>query len=297
MRLTRLNQLWWPDEGLRKRDVVDYYRAVAPVLLPHLRHRPFTIKRHYQGPRSPFHWIKDAPPELPDWIPVSPQPAKSRGGALVRYPLVEDELALLWMIEFGAVDLHVWTSRVDRADRPDQVLFDLDPAGLSFADVVRAAHLLASALDALGLESVPMTTGGEGLHVRVPLARVHGYPDVRRFADLVAGAVARASEGLVTTERSLAKRHGVFVDTKMNGHGQQVVAVYSVRPLPGAPVATPLRWAELSEDLDPRGLTMATALERVRRDGDLLAPLLRGRQRLGRALAAFAERQTASRIR
>jgi hypothetical protein len=104
IRLTRLNQQWWPSLGVRKRDVVSYYRAVAPVLLPHLRDRPFTIKRYYTGPRSPYEWRKDAPPELPAWIRVSPQPAKSRGGRLVRYPLVDGEAVLLWMIEFGCID-------------------------------------------------------------------------------------------------------------------------------------------------------------------------------------------------
>src|SRR5690349_9670685 len=126
LRLTRLDQRWWPAQGIRKRDVIAYYEQIAPVLLPHLRDRPFTIKRHYNGPRSPFAWIKDAPPELPEWIPVSPQPAKSRAGAPVRYPLVQDEAALIWLVDFGCIDLHVWPSRRDRPDRPDYVLFDLD---------------------------------------------------------------------------------------------------------------------------------------------------------------------------
>ena len=145
VRLTALERLWWPKEGIRKADVVAYYRAVSPALLPHLRDRPFTMKQHFTGPRSPFRWVKDAPPAMPGWIPVSPQPARSRGGAPVRYPLVNDELALLWMLELGCVDLHVWTSRVDRPDRPDFVLFDLDPAGVPFDDVARAALLLRDA--------------------------------------------------------------------------------------------------------------------------------------------------------
>jgi bifunctional non-homologous end joining protein LigD len=288
VRLTRLDQAWWPTLGIVKADVVDYYRRIATVLLPHTRNRPFTMKRHFNGPRSPFEWVKDAPPELPAWIPVSPQPAKSRGGELVRYPLVDDEPALLWMVEFGCVDLHVWTSRVDRPERPDVVLFDLDPAGVPFADVVRAALLLRAALEALGLDSHPMTTGGDGMHVRVPIARRHGYDEAREFADVVAGALARTSEGLVTVERSLARRRGVFVDTKMNGHGQQIVAPYSLRPLPQAAVATPLRWDEVDEALDPARLGMAGVLERVEREGDVAGPLLGGRQRLGRALARVA---------
>jgi bifunctional non-homologous end joining protein LigD len=284
VRLTRMNLVFWPDEGLRKADLVDYYRAVAPVLLPHVRDRPVTMKRHYNGPRSPFAWVKDAPPELPDWIAVSPQPARSRGGAAVRYPLVNDELALLWMLEFGCVDLHVWTSRADRPDRPDYALFDLDPAGVPFRDVVRAALVLREALAAIGLEALVKTTGGEGLHVHVPLVRGHSHAEVREFCDVVAGALVRVSGGLVTTERSTARRRGVFVDTKMNGHGQQVVAAYSVRPLPGAPVAAPLRWDELDESLDPRDLTMGVVRERVERHGALHGAAYTVRQRLAPAL-------------
>jgi bifunctional non-homologous end joining protein LigD len=284
VRLTHLERLWWPDLGVRKADVVAYYTAVSPALVPHLRDRPFTIKQHYTSPRSPFRWVKDAPPELPDWIPVSPQPARSRGGELVRYPLVNDELALLWMVEFGSIDLHVWTARADRPDRPDFVLFDLDPAGVPFGEVVAAALVLRDALEALGLSAVPITTGGDGLHVRVPVERRHTHAEARAFAEVVAGALVRTAPRLVTTERSPARRHGVFVDTKMNGHGQQVVAPYSVRPRAGAPVAAPLRWEEVDEKLDPAAFTLARVRERVALEGDLAAALLGGRQRLGAAL-------------
>ena len=284
LRLTRLDRVLWREDGIRRRELVDYYSRIAPVLVPHLRDRPFTLKRYYTSTHGPFAWVKDAPPEMPDWIRVAPLPAKSRGGALVRYPLVNDELALLWMVEFGCVDLHVWTSRADRPDRPDYVLFDLDPAGVALSEVVRVALLLREALAALGLESLPKTTGGDGLHVQVPLARRHTHADAREFCEIVAGALVRSTGGLVTTERALARRRGVFVDTKMNGHGQQIVSVYSVRPRPGAPVATPLRWEEVDEGLDPRALTMEVVLERVERDGDLFAPLLRGDQRLDSAL-------------
>jgi bifunctional non-homologous end joining protein LigD len=283
--LTRVEQVWWPELGIAKADVLDYYRRVARVLVPHLRNRPFTIKQHYNGPRSPFRWIKDAPPELPGWIRVSPQPARSRGGELVRYPLVNDADALLWMANYGCIDHHVWTSRVDRPDRPDVVLFDLDPAGVPFADVAAAALLLKEALELLELAACPMTTGGAGMHVRVPIARHHTYAQVREFAGVVAAALARTSDGLVTVERSLARRHGVFVDVKMNGHGQQVVAPYSLRPVAEASVATPLRWDEVDPALEPAELGIAAMLERVERDGDLAAPLLGGGQRLGPALA------------
>jgi bifunctional non-homologous end joining protein LigD len=225
---------------------------------------------------------------MPAWIAVAALPAKSRGGELVRYPLVNDELALVWTIEFGCVDLHVWTSRADLPDRPDYVLFDLDPAGAPFTDVVRTALLLREALDALGLEALVRTTGGDGLHVHVPIERGHTHAEARRFCEIVAGALVRSARGLVTTERALARRRGVFIDTKMNGHGQQIVCLYSVRPRPGAPVAAPLRWEELDETLDPRDLTMPVVLERVERHGDLHERALSSRQQLATALASVA---------
>ena len=283
--LTHLDQLWWPDEGIRKRDVLEYYAELAPIVVPHVRDRPFTMKQHFNGPRSPFRWLKDAPPELPDWIHTSPQPAKSRGGELVRYPVVSDEAALLWMVNYGCIDLHVWTSRIDKPQAPDFVLFDLDPSGdARFEHVARAARLLRDALAVLGLDSCPLTTGGDGMHVRVPIARRSTHEEARGFAGVVAGALARSHRGLVTVERNRSRRIGVFVDTKMNGHGQQVVAPYSVRPGPRARVATPLDWDEVDERLEPDVLTLDEVLERVERRGDLALPLLAGTQRLDSAL-------------
>jgi bifunctional non-homologous end joining protein LigD len=242
----------------------EYYDAIAPVLLPYVRNRPFTMKRHYTSPRSPFVWVKDAPTELPDWFKVCPQPAKSRGGAPVRYPVVDSRRALRWMVEYGSFELHVWLSRCDRPDRPDQLLLDLDPKGGSFADVVHAAHRVREVLHAAGLESIVHTTGGDGLHVRVPVARVHTFEETRRFAYAV-GDVAGVDR--------------VNVDAKMNGHGQQLVSVYSLRT-PDLTVATPLAWDELVDELDPRSFTPDAVVARVERNGDLAAPLRRIRQRL-----------------
>jgi bifunctional non-homologous end joining protein LigD len=267
------DQLWWPELGLRKRDAFAYYGAIAPVLLPHLRDRPFTLKQHYNGPRSPFRWIKDKPPDAPEWVRTTPQPAKSRGGAIVDYVLVNDRATLLWLVDYGCVDLHVWTARADRADRPDFVLLDLDPTDAPFSEVARAALLVREMLDALDLRSCPMTTGGDGIHVRVPVARRHTtYEDARDFARVVERTLGRVGP------------RAVKVDVKMNGHGQQIVAPYSIRPVPEASVATPVAWEELDDRLDPAAFTAAVVLERVDRRGDLLAPLLRGRQTLAAAV-------------
>jgi bifunctional non-homologous end joining protein LigD len=259
-------QLWWPELGLRKRDAIEYYESVAPVLLPHLRNRPFTIKQHYNGPRSPFRWLKDRPAEAPEWIPTTRQPAKSRGGAIVEYVVVRDLRTLLWLVDYGAVDLHVWTSRIDRPERPDVVLLDVDAKAQPFAAVVEAALLIRDALGALELESVPMTTGGDGMHVRVPIARRHTYDDARSFARVMAETLRRVG------------RREVKLDVKMNGHGQQVVAPYSIRPVPAASVATPLRWDEVGEGLDPARFTPIEVIARIEREGDVAERLLEGRQ-------------------
>jgi bifunctional non-homologous end joining protein LigD len=287
--LTRLDRPLFRDEGIARGDLVDYYRAVAPVLLPHLRGRPFTIKRYYTVVGGPCVWEKDAPEEAPSWIRTCPLEARSRAGeakTTVDYPVLDDELALLWMLEYGCVDLHVWTSRCDRADRPDYVLFDLDPAaGAGFAETAAAARLLREALQALELESFVKTSGGAGLHVLVPVARRYDHGQTGRFASLLAQTLARAAPELVTTERVASRRRGVFVDAKLNGRGMTIVSAYSVRPRAGAPVSAPLAWEELTDELDPRSLTMPVVAERVA-EGDPLAPVLRLRQPLDRALAA-----------
>src|SRR3954453_5944849 len=171
--LTHLERIYWPELGATKGDLVEYYRQLAPTLLPHLRNRPFTLKQHYTVPRGPFRYVKDAPPELPSVVKRCPQPAKSRSGAIVQYAMVNNLTSLLWMVELGAVDLHVWPSRCDRPDRPDYGLFDLDPTTGTFADVVDAALRVREALETMRLESLVRTSGGDGLHVLVPIARRH----------------------------------------------------------------------------------------------------------------------------
>jgi len=166
-------------------------------------------------------------------------------------------------------------------------MFDLDPSeGVGFAEVIEVALLVKQAIDLTGLESFPKTSGSRGIHVLVPIARRHGFDEVREFAGIVAGALARAHPGLVTTEWTRAKRRGVLVDANQNGPGKTTASVYSVRPRAGAPVSTPLRWDEVVPGLDIHSFTMDVVLERVPRDGDLFARVLDGGQSLGAALRA-----------
>jgi bifunctional non-homologous end joining protein LigD len=260
---THLDRIYWPELRATKGDLVEYYATLAPVILPHLKNRPFTLKQHYTVPRGPYRWVKDAPLELPSVVKRCPQPAKSRRGDIVDYAMINNRTSLLWMVELGAVDLHVWPSRCDRPTSPDYVLFDIDADATTSA--VDAAHRVKEALDLLDLDSYVRTSGGEGLHVLVPIARRHTHEEARAFANVVAGAL---------------RLRNAKIDTKMIGHGQQVVAAYSVRPLPGAPVATPLRWDELTPSLDPREHNLRTVPDRVAELGDLHEQLLHGRQSL-----------------
>jgi bifunctional non-homologous end joining protein LigD len=230
---------------------------------------------------------KDAPSHMPDWIKryrtvVTP---RTGGEREIELPLVDDELALLWMVNMGCIDMNPWYSRVDRPDRPDFVLFDLDPTPeVPWSQTVEVALILKGLLDGLGLASYPKTSGGKGFHVLVPLDRRSTYDDTRAFAEHVAGVVAAGYPKLATTAWAKSKRLGVLIDANQNGMGKTIASVYSVRPHPGAPVSTPLAWDEVDERLDPHAFTMGAVLDRVARRGDLYEGLLRTRQSLSKAL-------------
>jgi bifunctional non-homologous end joining protein LigD len=287
LKLSNLDKLFWPDEGITKGDLLSYYRDVAPVLVPHLRGRPFTMKRYPDGWKGKNFFQKDAPKHRPSWLQTAPFPATTREGETrtIDYALVDDDLALLWMVNMGCIDMHAWSSRADRPERPDWVLFDLDPSeGVGFAEAVEVALLVKQALELVGVEGFPKTSGSRGIHVLVPVARRHTYGQAREFAAVIAGALARAHPGLVTTEWSKTKRRGVLVDANQNGAGKTTASVYSVRPRAGAAVSTPLRWEELEPALDPALFTMDVVLDRVAKHGDLFAGVLENRQSLTQAL-------------
>jgi bifunctional non-homologous end joining protein LigD len=290
LRFSNLDKPFWPEEGITKGDLIAYYRDVAEVLVPHLRGRPFTMKRYPDGWQGKFFFQKQAPSHMPDWIERTSQPASTREGEkkVIDYAVVNDDLALMWMANMGCIDLHAWSSRVDKPERPDWVMFDLDPSeGATFEDVVEAARLVKDTLDLLELESCPKTSGSRGIHVLVPVARRHSFSEAREFASIVGGALQRAHPGLVTTEWSKAKRKGVLVDANQNRPGATNAMVYSVRPRAGAPVSTPLRWDEVAPGLDPTAFTMDAVLDRVAQHGDLFVGVLAGKQSLKAALKAL----------
>jgi bifunctional non-homologous end joining protein LigD len=289
LKLSNLDKPFWPDEGITKGDLLSYYRDVAPVLVPHLKDRPFTMRRYPHGAYSEAFFQKDAPKHMPEWIPTFRADVSQRDSPRTKraidFPLVNDELALLWMVNMGCIDMNAWYSRIDKPDRPDFVLFDLDPTPeVPWAQTIEVALILKELLDALELVSFPKTSGGKGFHVLVPLDRRSTYTDSRHFAEVVAGAIARAHPKLATTEWSKARRRGVLIDSNQNGEGKTIASVYSVRPKPNAPVSTPFRWDEVNETLNPGDYTMQVVLDRVRGHGDLYAGVLSTRQSLAKAL-------------
>ena len=256
VRLSSPDRVLFPDDGVTKGDLFEYYREIAPAIVPHLRERPFTMKRWREGITGPAFFQKQAPKGIPSWIKTRRFRTWPRegGSRLVDFPLVDDELALLWMVQMHCIDMNAWYSRVDKPHRPDFVLFDLDPpdARDGFAQAVRVAHLVHEALEELELRSFVKTSGADGIHVLVPIARRATFDQTYEFAELLSRRLEAEHPGLVTTEWLKKKRQGVLVDHRQNGHGKTIASVYSVRPKPGAPISTPLRWEELTPSVRPR---------------------------------------------
>jgi bifunctional non-homologous end joining protein LigD len=284
VKLSSADRVLFPEVGVTKGDLFAYYDAVADWLVPHLRNRPFTMKRYREGATGSAFFQKQAPKGMPAWIPTRRFTTHPRDGGprLVDFPLVNSREALLWMVQFHCIDMNAWYSRVDKPDRPDFVLFDLDPPDDGFRDAIRVAHLLRELVDALDLRSYVKTSGADGIHVLVPITRRSGFDATYAFAEAVSRRLEADHPGLVTTEWLKRKREGVLLDHRQNGWGKTIASVYSVRPKPAASVSTPLRWSELTETTRPSDFTMDVVLERLRRLGDLFEPVLRG----GQALAA-----------
>jgi bifunctional non-homologous end joining protein LigD len=293
VKLSSGERVLFPDDGITKGDLFAYYDQVADAIVPHLSDRPFTMKRWREGLPGGAFFQKQAPKGMPDWIPTRQFETVQRGGKgarrMVDFPLVNSREALLWMVQMHCIDMNAWYSRVDLPDRPDYVLFDLDPPDdpEAFALCVRVAHHVRAALDDLRLASYVKTSGSDGIHIAVPIVRRSTYADTYEFAELLARRLEAEHPGEVTTEWLKEKRQGVLVDHRQNGHGRTIASVYSVRPKPGAPVSTPLRWDELTDDLRPRDFPMAVALARLAEHGDLFEPVLHADQALGPALATL----------
>ncbi|WP_112468901.1 non-homologous end-joining DNA ligase [Streptomyces triticisoli] len=248
-----------------KGDLVDYYRSVAPFMLPHLRGRPLMLERHPDGLDGPAFMQKNTPESYPDWI-TRAEVAKE--GGTVTHTVCDDTATLVYLADQACLTLHRWLSRASHIDRPDRMVFDLDPGGADFAPVRETARLLRELLDELKLPSAPMTTGSRGLHVIVPLDGRHDFDEVRDFARDVAELLAAGHpERLTTAARKKDRGDRLYLDIQRNGYAQTAVAPFTVRARPGAPVAAPISWDQLDDpDLGPRRWTIADAVDQARTD-------------------------------
>jgi bifunctional non-homologous end joining protein LigD len=258
----------FPDTGFTKLDLARHYADVGPVMVPHVRDRPLALQVFPRGIQEQGHFLKDAPGHFPPWIRTFPVP--KREGGTIDQVLANDPATLVYLAGQNAVTPHVWTSRVDRLERPDRVIFDLDPPGDDFTAVRAAARDAGDLLRDLGLRPFTMTTGSRGLHVVAPLRRTAGFDEVHAFAREAAEALVAADpEGLTVEFRRAKRGDRIFVDVNRNAYGQHAVAPYAMRARAGAPVATPLRWEELDDDgLRPDGWTIATIGARLADGGD-----------------------------
>jgi bifunctional non-homologous end joining protein LigD len=285
--LTNLSKVFWPEAGYTKRDLLQYYTAVSPVLLPHLRDRAMVMKRYPNGIHGKCFFMKRTPPSHPDWLETCPIMHKS--ASLIAFPMVQDLASLLWVVNLGCIDLHQWYARCDDTDRPDYLHFDLDPGdGASFERVRETALVVRDALEALGMRPLAKTSGSSGIHLYVPIVRGPLQKAVWRFAKRLARQLAKRRPELITAEYRIADRPfgRVLVDYNQNAWGRTLASVYSVRPTERATVSTPVSWTEVERGFAIEDFRIDNVPARVRRLGDLWKPLLaaRGRFRLEEVL-------------
>ena len=288
VRLTNLPKLFWPERGITKGDLIQYYADVSTWLLPHIRDRAMVMKRYPHGAAGEFFFMKRAPSPRPSWIRTC---AIEHGSDTIDFPVIDDLPSLLWVINLGCIDLNQWYGRCDDVERPDYVHFDLDPGkGATFAQVREAGLIVRDALVTLGLKPLVKTSGSKGLHVYVPIVRGPVQSEVLRFAKALAIELASRHRALMTSEYRVAKRPAarVLVDYNQNRPGSTLASIYSVRPTPLATVSTPVTWEEVEDGVTIEDFRLDNVRERFAKVGDLWKPLLlaKGRADLGRFLEA-----------
>ena len=278
VRLTNLNKPFWPELGLAKRDLLQYYANVARWLLPHLHDRAMVMKRYPHGWSGEFFFMKRAPSPRPDWIETCS--IEHESGNVIDFPMVQDLPSLLWCVNLGCIDLNQWYARCDDVDRPDYVHFDLDPVKgpgePGFARVGESALVLRRALAALGMTAYAKTSGSRGIHVYVPIERGPTQHEVWAFAKALSHNLAAQEPALLTAEYKVSRRPQgrVLVDYNQNAWGRTLASIYSVRPTAGATVSTPVSWEEIENGADIADFDVFNVPARLARRGDLWAPLL-----------------------
>ena len=285
VRLSNLHKPFWPELGITKGGLIQYYAAIAPVLLPHIHERAMVMKRYPHGWQGEYFFMKRAPAHRPDWVETCA--IEHGSGSVIEFPIIQDLAALLWVINLGCIDLNPWYARCDDVDRPDYLHFDLDPVpGAEWDDVRETALRVHEALEALDMPAYAKTTGSRGIHVYVPIERGPTQKMVWTFAKEFARAVESQWPKLITAEYRIAKRPEgrVLVDYNQNAWGRTLASIYSVRPRAEATVSTPVTWDEIEAGASIADFHVFNVPDRIAAIGDLWAPLNEdsGRFDLGR---------------
>jgi bifunctional non-homologous end joining protein LigD len=290
VRLSNLRKVFWPDEGYTKGDLIAYYDAVAPLMLPYLEDRPAVLTRYPDGIKGKSFFQKDAPVFVPDWIRTESVYSKDSDRD-IKFFVIDDAETLRYVANMGTIPIHMWGSRAGSLEKPDWLVIDFDPKGAPFANVVECARELHDLLEELELPGFPKTSGATGLHVMIPLGRRYTYEECKTFARLLATLVQHAKPEISTLARPLHARGGkVYVDWGQNGHGITIVAPYSLRPVPGASASCPLKWSEVNGKLDPARFNLKTLPKRFEKMEDPLLGVLGKGVDMAVAIEAIGER-------
>jgi bifunctional non-homologous end joining protein LigD len=278
--LTNLKKIFWPNSGKTKRNLLLYYIAIAPALLPHLKDRAMVMKRYPNGIEGKFFFMKRTPSYRPGWLETCS--IAHRSGNIIDFPLAQDLPSLLWIVNLGCIDLNPWYARCDDVDRPDFLHFDLDPVPpAEFAHVREVALVVKAYLEQRRVECYAKTSGSRGMHIYVPIQRKPLQKEVWRIAKRIAVELAKQHPDSITSEYRVALRPAgrVLVDYNQNAWGRTLASVYSVRPRPEASVSAPVAWEEVESGISIEELTMDAMPARVEQLGDLFKPVLQQRSR------------------
>ena len=281
VKLTNLDKPFWPELGITKGDLLQYYADISSVLLPHIRDRAMVMKRYPHGAHGEFFFMKRAPVPRPDWIRTCS--IEHESGNIIDFPVIDDVPSLLWVINLGCIDLNQWYAMCDDVNRPDYVHFDLDPGpGAEWDGVLQCGRIVRDALETLKMPPLVKTTGSRGLHVYVPIVRGPLQKEVWTFAKALAIELAGRNPEVMTAEYRVAKRpHGrVLIDYNQNAWGRTLASIYSVRPRPHAPVSTPVRWDEVDQGCRIEDFRLDNVRTRIQEVGDLWRGLVQKRGRV-----------------
>jgi DNA ligase D len=274
--LTNLDKLYWPDEGITKGELLDYYSQIAPYILPYLKNRPLSLLRHPNGIKEKGFFHKDAGDSAPDWVTKKEIHSESTD-KMINYLVCNDLESLLFIANLGCIEMNPWNSTINKLDRPDYIVMDIDPSSKNtFEEVIDVALVIKEIMDETGMKGFCKTSGSSGLHVYIPFNKKHTYDESRDFAHILASMVTERLPKTTTLERSLSKRkkNQIYVDYLQNREGQTLASAYSARPKPGATVSAPLEWKEVKHGLQIGDFTIQNMIKRVEKKGDLFKGVL-----------------------